>query len=146
MRDADSSLYWTLLILASHFIAFVLLFLWPALKTYAALTKGIVRSRMLAYWIGISVIYAIWSLIRFFVEDRRLYPLFIVVSSFVLSAVNGAAPRFLSQSVRSFYEKHCENIELIPNYVLNGVGQLLSMFGQFVDLVKALFGNLRAKA
>jgi hypothetical protein len=88
-------------------ICFILLFFWPAVKTFASLEAGTFQGRWGQYWVGITPLVFIYLVLRRILSALPHFTWFRVGASVALSAGNGLLVRYMTNFIlMKFYSTH----------------------------------------
>jgi hypothetical protein len=116
-------------------VAFLAVYAWPALKTFAGMTHKPPHhlGRWSMYWIAIPMVYIVYRILHFLFGSLFWFPFAEIILALAASWSNGHLVRRLSSTVVApFYGNHYDDLrrlpEQIPGYVATGFRYILRLF------------------
>ena len=111
----------------SEFASLFFIWLWPAVKSLAAYKIDHYVGRFSVYWIGASLLTAIYLLIRPLLLYLLPFAYIVPIISFILSFSNGFLMRqFVENGLLRFYSAYINELNSIPSFVSAKVKQILN--------------------
>jgi hypothetical protein len=109
--------------LFGNLIAFAILFVWPAIKTFAGIQRKHHRGRWAAYWVGVTVIWPILKILAFIFQRWTLFPFAEVLFAVICTHGNGQLVQQFTKKVLSpILQKYYYKIRDIPAQVPSIIG------------------------
>jgi hypothetical protein len=124
-----------LLGLFADLVAFLAVFAWPALKTFAGLTHTPPHhlGRWSQYWIAIPAVYIAYRILRLLFRHFFWFPFAEMIVALAASWDNGHLVRRISATVVDpFYRRYYNDLQSLPNHIpgflATGLRSVLGLF------------------
>jgi hypothetical protein len=128
----------SLVLFICNLITFGILFVWPAIKTFAGLQRKMHCGRWGLYWIGVPFLYVVVRLLAVVLRNWRLFPLAEVLLAIILTWHNGTLVRgFTTLFIKYILAANYHMIRGLPSRVPALLGQVFTFVLQLVTSGRA---------